>query len=101
GRSRLHLQTSPAPPGAGRDPRPARAGRGGPALLVRTARGTPMGGEEPVRATLHGGRARRLGLASAAGAAALLTTVAGCGIEPTGVQVVGEPPAARAAGTLP
>lgn len=60
-----------------------------------------MGGEEPVRATLHGGRARRLGLASAAGAAALLTTVAGCGIEPTGVQVVGEPPAARAAGTLP
>jgi hypothetical protein len=46
------------------------------------------------------GRARRRGLASAAGAAALLAT-AGCGIEPTGVQVVGAPPAAQAAGALP
>lgn len=59
-----------------------------------------MGGEEPVRATLHASRTRRRGLASAAGAAALLAT-AGCGIEPTGVQVVGAPPAAQAAGNLP
>lgn len=53
-----------------------------------------------MRATLHVGRARRRYLASAAGTAALLAT-AGCGIEPTGVQVVGAPPAAQAAGNLP
>jgi hypothetical protein len=55
-----------------------------------------MGGEDPVRATV---RTRRRGLASAVGAAALLTT-AGCGIEPTGVSVVGAPPAVQGAGDL-
>jgi len=59
-----------------------------------------MGSEEPVRATPPAVRTRRRGLASAAGAAALLAT-AGCGIEPTGVQVVGPPPAAQVAGNLP
>lgn len=53
-----------------------------------------------MRATLHGGPARRRGLASVAGAAALLAT-AGCGIQSTGVQVVGAQPAAQAAGNLP
>ena len=59
-----------------------------------------MGGEEPVSATQHPRRARRRGLASAAGAAALLAT-AGCGIESTGVQVVGAQPVAQGVGVLP
>lgn len=53
-----------------------------------------------MRATLHVGPGRRRVLASGAGAAALLA-VAGCGIQPTGVQVVGAPPAAQVAGNLP
>ena len=48
----------------------------------------------------HPQRSRRRGFASAAGAVALLAT-AGCGIESTGVQVVGAQPAAQPAGDLP